>query len=185
MRGSERQRERERRREKKREGTREKARGNERERLREREEEREGKEGAREKQRGSERERERERERGEERGATRSTGATSSTRKRGRRKERGKQRQDQQSCGFWIGHNFSNCVFFLSLVLSFSRSLTPHALSSLCVHKENLIGLLHQSFRRCLPPRSPRMVCRNFSSRTKTQRRSEPLVTRFLSHAVL
>ena len=45
------------------------------------------------------------------------------------------------SSGFWIGHNFSNCLLFslslsLSLSLSFSRSVTPHALSSLVVREK-------------------------------------------------
>ena len=74
---------------------------------------------------------------------------------------------------FLVGHNVPNYIFF-SPVLSFSRSLTPCALSSLVVCKENSINLfakleclLHESVWRCLPPRSPRIVNYSFSSRTK------------------
>ena len=74
---------------------------------------------------------------------------------------------------FLVGHNVPNYIFFPP-VLSFSRSLTPCALSSLVVCKENSINLfakleclLHESVWRCLPPRSPRIVNYSFSSRTK------------------
>jgi hypothetical protein len=53
-----------------------------------------------------------------------------------RKRERGGEKTagsaEQGGCGFWVGHNSSDCIFF-SLDLSFSRSLTPHALSSLLV----------------------------------------------------
>ena len=80
-----------------------------------------GSERQREKERRRERKREGARERRRGRGDE-IDWCNKFNEKRGRGKERGKQQQDQQSCGFWIGHNFSNCVFFS---LSFSRSLAP------------------------------------------------------------
>ena len=114
-------------RDKEREETREKERGNQRESEGERGRKREGMRKGEGGEGRSERETEGERERKRE-------GARERRRERGdeidwcdkfdekERRERGKQRQDQQSCGFWIGHNFSNCVFFS---LSFSHSLAP------------------------------------------------------------
>ena len=97
----------------------------ERETKREREE-------TREKERGNQREREEERERKREGARERRRGrgdeidwCNKFNEKRGRGKERGKQQQDQQSCGFWIGHNFSNCVFSLSRSLVL---LLPHSI---------------------------------------------------------